>query len=84
MAYLKAILYYTPSNVVNNEDLQKSLTDVDVEKIAKQVGADLFKIEPENPYPTNYTECIEEAKSKIREKQLSSNPIQNENNISII
>ena len=28
-------------------------------------------------------ECIEESKSKIKEKQLSSNPIQNENNISI-
>lgn len=44
MAYLKAIAYYTPTHVVSNEELQKILTDIDVDKIAKQVGVDCRSI----------------------------------------
>lgn len=31
------------------------------EQIVEQTGADLFRIEPVNPYPTDYTECTEVA-----------------------
>ena len=31
------------------------------------IGGDLFKVEPLNPYPTNYMECIEEAKVRTKE-----------------
>lgn len=33
--------------------------------IAEQTGADLFRIEPETPYPTNYTRCTEVAREEL-------------------
>ena len=40
MAYLKALTYYTPDVVVDNETLQASLPNCDVAKIAKGVGVE--------------------------------------------
>lgn len=42
--------------------IDKGNTEVIAEYIKELVVADIFKVEPVNPYPTNYTECIEEAK----------------------
>ena len=37
------------------------------EYIKDIVGADIFKVEPLNPYPADYMECIEEAKVRTKE-----------------
>ena len=34
------------------------------QEIARQTGADIFRIEPAVPYPTNYTECTEVAQEE--------------------
>ena len=47
--------------------VDKGNTEVIAEYIKDIVGADIFKVEPLNPYPSNYMECIEEAKLRTRE-----------------
>ena len=47
--------------------VDKGNTEVIAEYIKDCVGADMFKVEPFNPYPANYMECIEEAKKRTRE-----------------
>ena len=47
--------------------ITKGNTEVIAEYIKEIVGADMFKVEPLNPYPVNYMECIEEAKIRTRE-----------------
>ena len=47
--------------------IEKGNTEVIAEYISDFLGADLFKVEPLNPYPTSYAECIEEAKVRTRE-----------------
>lgn len=47
--------------------VDKGNTEVIAEFIKDIVGADMFKVEPLNPYPSNYMECIEEAKVRTRE-----------------
>ena len=42
--------------------VDKGNTEVIAEYIKDLTGADMFKVEPLNPYPANYMECIEEAK----------------------
>ena len=64
---MKTLVVYfsrTGENSVNGEIeiITKGFTEVVAEKIAKQLGADLFKIEPENPYPTNYEECVKRSR----------------------
>ena len=51
-------------NSVNGEIeiITKGFTEVVAEKIAAATGADLFKIEPENPYPANYEECVKRSR----------------------
>lgn len=41
--------------------IEKGNTDIVAEMIAARTGGDLFRIEPERPYPDNYRECIEAA-----------------------
>ena len=47
--------------------IDKGNTEVIAEYIKNIVGADMFKVEPLNPYPSNYMECIEEAKVRTKE-----------------
>ena len=47
--------------------VDKGNTEVIAEYIRDIVGADMFKVEPLNPYPADYMECIEEAKVRTRE-----------------
>lgn len=47
--------------------VEKGNTEVIAEYIKDTTGADMFKVEPLSPYPTNYMECIEEAKVRTRE-----------------
>ena len=47
--------------------IDKGNTEVVAQYIRDIIGADTFKVEPLNPYPSNYTDCIEEAKIRTRE-----------------
>ena len=47
--------------------IDKGNTEIIAEYIKDITNADIFKVEPLNPYPTNYAECIEEAKVRTRE-----------------
>ena len=47
--------------------VEKGNTEVIAEYIKDIVGADMFKVEPLNPYPKDYMECIEEAKVRTKE-----------------
>ena len=47
--------------------VDKGNTEIIAEYIRDIVGADMFKVEPLNPYPKDYMECIEEAKVRTKE-----------------
>ena len=47
--------------------VDKGNTEVIAEYIKDIVGADIFKVEPLNPYSKDYMECIREAKVRTRE-----------------
>ncbi len=47
--------------------IDKGNTEVIAEYIKDITGGELFKVEPLNPYPSNYMKCIEEAKIRTRE-----------------
>ena len=53
-------------NVVHGdlEIIKKGFTEIVAEKIADFTGADLFKLEPEDPYPEDYEECVRRARSE--------------------
>ena len=55
--------------------ITKGNTEVIAEYIQEFTGADLFKVEPKNPYAKDYNICIEEA--KIRQSTHNA-PILNE------
>ena len=44
--------------------IQKGNTAIMAEMIAEKTGADLFEIKPVNPYPEDYKECTEVAKTE--------------------
>ena len=44
--------------------IDKGNTEVIAEYIVDLVGADMFKVEPANPYSADYNTCIEEAKER--------------------
>ena len=58
----KLVVYFSRvgENSVNGrvETIVKGFTEIVAEKIAKEVGAELYKLEPVNPYPTDYDECV--------------------------
>ena len=47
--------------------IDKGNTEIIAEFIRDITGADIFKVEPLNPYSEKYMECIEEAKVRTRE-----------------
>lgn len=47
--------------------IDKGNTEIIAEYIKDLTGADLFKVEPLNPYSEKYMACIEEAKVRTRE-----------------
>lgn len=51
--------------------IEKGNTQIVAEVIAAEVGADLFHVETETPYPAEYDRCIEVAK---RELQTAARP----------
>lgn len=46
--------------------IDKGNTEVIAEFIKDITGADIFKVEPLNPYPADYMKCIEDAKVRTR------------------
>ena len=53
----KLVVYFSRigENMVNGETeiITKGFTEIIAEKIAKETGAELFKLEPETPYPAS-------------------------------
>ena len=47
--------------------IEKGNTHIIAEMIAEETGADLFEIQPENPYPNTYDECTDVAKKEQNE-----------------
>ena len=65
----KLIVYFSRigENSVNGkiEVIEKGYTEIIAEKIAKYVDdAELWKLEPEEPYPFSYEECVKRANSE--------------------
>jgi len=63
---MKALIVYfsrTGENSVQGaiEVINKGFTEIVAEKIAKYTNGDLFKLEPVEPYPTNYELCVKRA-----------------------
>ena len=58
----KIVVYFSRvgENSVNGrvEIIAKGFTEILAEKIAKEVGGELYQLTPVVPYPTNYDECV--------------------------
>lgn len=48
------------------KNLAKGNTEIVAEMIAELTGGDLFEVETEKEYPTDYYACIDEAKKELR------------------
>ena len=42
--------------------ITKGFTEILAEKIASKTGGELFKLEPEIPYPNSYEECVKRSR----------------------
>ena len=75
-------------NMVNGETeiITKGFTEIIAEKIASKTGATLYKLEPENPYPTSYEECVKRSRieDQYNEKVPYLNPLANLDEYDII
>ena len=62
----KLVVYFSRvgENSVNGniEIIKKGFTEILAEKIASLSGAAMFKIEPVEPYPTDYNECVKRSR----------------------
>ena len=71
----KLIVYFsrTGENSVNGEIevIEKGYTEIIAEKIAKLTDAELWKLEPEEPYPFDYNECVKRANNEGWVKYLN-------------
>ena len=47
--------------------IEKGNTHIIADMIAEETGADMFEIQPENPYPNTYNECTDVAKKEQNE-----------------
>ncbi len=60
------IVYFSRvgENMVNGETeiIHKGFTEIIAEKIQARTGGEMFKLEPENPYPSSYEECVKRSK----------------------
>ena len=71
----KLIVYFSRvgENSVNGEIevIEKGYTEIVAEKIAKYTEAELWKLEPEEPYPFDYNECVKRANNEGWVKYLN-------------
>ena len=66
---MKSLVVYfsrTGENSVNGkiEIIEKGYTEIIAQKIAKKLDAHIFKLEPVEPYPYNYAECVKRASNE--------------------
>ena len=64
---MKALVVYFSrigENSVNGQTqvIKKGFTEILAEKISASKGAPMFKIEPEEPYPFSYDECVKRSR----------------------
>ena len=64
----KLVVYFSRvgENSVNGniEIIKKGFTEILAEKIASLTGAVMFKIEPVDPYPADYNECVKRSRKE--------------------
>ena len=46
------------------EIIKKGFTEILAEKISQFTGAPMFKIEPVDPYPADYSECVKRSRKE--------------------
>ena len=68
-SHMKSLVVYfsrVGENSVNGEIeiINKGFTEILAEKIASKTGAAMFKIEPVEPYPFNYNECVKRSRKE--------------------
>ena len=73
MAYIKALTYYLPKQVLTNEELVKEFPDWSVEKIAQKVGVNTRHIACENETAGDMAEKV--AKKLFNEYQINPQTI---------
>lgn len=66
---MKTLIVYfsrTGENSVKGEIevIKKGFTEIVAEKIQEKTGGELYKLDPEVPYPYNYEECVKRASSE--------------------
>lgn len=71
---MKSIVIYfsrTDENYMKDgiRNIDKGNTEIVAEKISKLTGANLFKVEPVNPYPYNYYDCCDVAKEELNNNE---------------
>ena len=70
------VVYFsrTGENSVNGriEVIEKGYTEIIAEKIQKALECDIFKLEPVEPYPFSYEECVERARKEVTCDYLNS------------
>ena len=64
----KLVVYFSRvgENSVNGqiEIIKKGFTEILAEKISAKTGAAMFKIEPVEPYPASYEECVKRSRKE--------------------
>ena len=64
----KLVVYFsrTGENSVNGEKqiIEKGFTEILAEKISAKTNAPMFKIEPVEPYPFSYEECVKRSRKE--------------------
>ena len=65
----KLVVYFsrTGENSVGGriEVIEKGYTEIVAEKIQKALDCDIFKLEPVEPYPFSYEECVERVRNEV-------------------
>ena len=69
---MKALVVYfsrVGENSVNGEKqiIKKGFTEIVAEKISAKLNAPMFKIEPVDPYPFSYDECVKRSRKEDEE-----------------
>lgn len=66
---MKSLVVYfsrTGENSINGkiEIIEKGFTEILAQKIAKKTDSHIFKLEPVEPYPYSYSECVKRAQNE--------------------
>ena len=88
---MKSLVVYfsrTGENSVGGkiEIINKGYTEIVAEKIAMYTGSEIYKLDPVDPYPTDYAECVQRARKEdmVNAKVEFKNPKENLDDYDVI